>query len=157
MTVKLRKLISGGQTGVDRAALDVAVKLHIPCGGWCPRGRWAEDGPISSLYPLQETPSEEPAQRTEWNIRDSQGTLILHAGEVTGGTHLTLELVRQYREPVLVLDLTRGPAPGQVRLWVANQEIHILNIAGPRESESPGIYASALAFLTDALSPCRET
>ena len=82
----LTRIVSGGQTGVDRAALDVALELSIPCGGWCPKGRKAEDGALPARYPLKETPSEEYAQRTTWNVRDSDGTLILTHGAPTGGT-----------------------------------------------------------------------
>ena len=85
----VEKIVSGGQTGVDRAALDVALELGIPCGGWCPRGRRAEDGALSARYPLMETPSDDYVQRTTWNIRDSDGTLILTRGEPTGGTAQT--------------------------------------------------------------------
>src|SRR5438876_1977372 len=86
------KIISGGQTGVDRAALDVALELGIPCGGWCPQGRRAEDGVIPARYPLRETPWWGYPQRTEWNVRDSDGTLILAEGEPDRGTVLTREL-----------------------------------------------------------------
>src|SRR5437660_8666127 len=97
------KLISGGQTGVDRAALDVALELGLPCGGWCPRGRKAEDGVIPDRYPLAETPSPSYRQRTRWNVRDSDGTLILVRGRPTGGTALTLASARRLGKPVLVV------------------------------------------------------
>ena len=77
----LAKIVSGGQTGVDRAALDVALDLSLPCGGWCPKGRKAEDGPIAAHYPLTETPLDSYPQRTEWNVRDSDGTLVLTRGK----------------------------------------------------------------------------
>src|SRR5215217_2323846 len=89
------KIVSGGQTGVDRAALDVALELGIECGGWCPAGRQAEDGPIDARYPLRETPSADPAQRTEWNVRDSDATLLLTTGAASPGTELTREVARR--------------------------------------------------------------
>src|SRR5215471_7567840 len=100
------RIVSGGQTGVDRAALDAALELGVPCGGWCPRGRAAEDGPIDDRYPLHETPSRDVEQRTEWNVRDSDGTLILNRGpELTGGTLLTQRVAQRDRKPWMVIDL----------------------------------------------------
>ncbi len=90
-TLPIAKIISGGQTGVDRAALDVAIELELPCGGWCPRGRLAEDGTVPDRYPLQETRSAEYAERTERNVIDSDGTLIIATRPLTGGTALTVE------------------------------------------------------------------
>mgnify|MGYP003793290687 CR=1 FL=1 len=90
----IKKIVSGGQTGVDRAALDVAMQLGIPVGGWCPRGRRAEDGRIPDSYPLREASSVNYAKRTELNVRDSDGTLILSGGPLTGGTALTESLAR---------------------------------------------------------------
>ena len=146
-------LISGGQTGVDRAVLDVALDLGIPCGGWCPRGRRADDGPINARYPLQETPSAEYAQRTEWNVRDSDGTLVLTRGEPRGGTALTVTFARDQGRPVLVLDLAGVHPAGAVGDWLRREGIRVLNVAGPRESGAPGIYQEALSFLLAALGP----
>jgi hypothetical protein len=98
---------------VDRASLDAALEFGIPCGGWCPKGRKAEDGPIPPRYPLSETPSADYGQRTEWNVRDSDGTLILNSGELAGGTAQTVEIARRLRKPFLVVDLApreRRPA-----------------------------------------------
>src|SRR5437867_4357828 len=97
--VMFTKIVSGGQTGVDRAALDVALELGVKCGGWCPQGRRAEDGRIDERYPLQETPWDGYPQRTEWNVRDSDGTLILTCGEPDRGTALTIELVQRKKKP----------------------------------------------------------
>lgn len=102
-------IVSGGQTGVDRAALDVALELGFLCDGWCPRGRKAEDGPIACRYPLRETPSARLSQRTEWNVRDSDGTLILTKGRPRGGTALTIQLATRLTRPHLVLDLDAAP------------------------------------------------
>jgi len=144
------KIVSGGQTGVDRAALDVALELGLPCGGWCPKGRAAEDGPLAVRYPLTETPSEIHAQRTEWNVRDSDGTLVLTRGTPTEGTALTVAIAKRLRKPCLVLDLLdlhEQPAESAVWTWADQHHIRILNVAGPRESKCPGIYAQAAAFL----------
>ena len=97
----IKKLVSGGQTGVDRAGLDVALARGIPCGGWCPRGRIAEDGVISERYPLTETDSVDPSQRTEFNVRDSDATLVLWDGRGTDGTRLTIECAQKYARPLL--------------------------------------------------------
>jgi hypothetical protein len=146
-------IVSGGQTGVDRAALDAALVLGLPCGGWCPRGRRAEDGPLDPRYPLRETPSSHYPERTEWNVRDSDGTLILTRGPARGGTALTIALARRLGRPHLVLDLAAHPRPdpAKVTLWADAHHIATLNVAGPRESQHPGIQDEARAFLEDAL------
>ena len=95
------RVVSGGQTGVDRAALDLARELHLPCGGWCPRGRRAEDGVVPARYRLRETPSTAYTQRTEWNVRDADATLILHRGPLQGGSALTARIARRLRHPLL--------------------------------------------------------
>ena len=143
----MQKIVSGGQTGVDRAALDAALARGLACGGWCPVGRRAEDGPIAGRYPLTETPSPEYAQRTEWNVRDSDGTLVLHRGDLSGGTAQTIELAQRMGTPCLVLDLMKAPQPSAVQAWVKTHQITVLNVAGPRESKSPGIYTLAARFL----------
>lgn len=149
------RIVSGGQTGVDRAALDVALRLGIPCGGWCPRGRRAEDGTIPSRYPLVETPAARYPQRTEWNVRDSDGTLVLHAGAPRGGTALTLRLLGRQRKPVLRVDLDERPDPRAVADWIASEGIRVLNVAGPRETECPGVGGRANRFLGEAFRPFR--
>lgn len=148
------KLLSGGQTGIDRAALDVALALGIPCGGWCPRGRKAEDGVIPDRYPLTETTFPEYAQRTALNVRDSDGTLILTRGEPSGGTALTIDIARQRKKPCFVVDLDDRPDVSAVQRWLQEQNIQILNVAGPRESQSPGIGAAAALFLQQILPGC---
>jgi hypothetical protein len=145
------KVISGGQTGADRAALDMALALGLPCSGWCPKGRRAEDGPIDSRYPLVETPWWGYPQRTEWNVRDSDGTLVLTCGQPDRGTALTIELTRRMSKPCLVIDLTGEPDPAAVRDWAVANHIRVLNVAGPRASESPDIYQSAARFLRSVL------
>ena len=144
------KVVSGGQTGVDRAALDAARAIGLPMGGWCPRGRLAEDGAIAAQYPLRETPGEDYAERTEWNVRDSDATLVLTRGRPSPGTALTIELARRIERPLLVLDLRDDPDPGAVARFVRDGAITVLNVAGPRESQSPGIGQQARAFLERA-------
>ena len=141
------KVVSGGQTGVDRAALDVAFEKGLPRGGWCPQGRRAEDGALDSRYPLIETPSAEYFQRTEWNVRDSDGTLVLTRGTPTEGTAFTIEIAKKLEKPCLVLDLAEAPKESAVTVWAADHNVRVLNVAGPRESKCPGIYAQAAEFL----------
>jgi hypothetical protein len=139
----VRRVVSGGQTGVDRAALDAAWAAGIRTGGWCPQGRRAEDGMIPGRYPLQETPSPEYAQRTAWNVRDSDGTLVLTGGPAAGGTQRTIEEAIARQKPLLQVDLqteTEAQQVATIRRWLADQSVGVLNVAGPRESETPGIY-----------------
>mgnify|MGYP001396255095 CR=1 FL=1 len=147
-----RRIVSGGQTGVDRAALDVALALGIECGGWCPRGRRAEDGPIPERYPLRETASRRYEERTEANVRDSDATLVLTRGVPTGGTALTCELARRYARPCMVVDLAVEVSLAELRRWLDTSSIEVLNVAGPRESGAPGIHAEATALLQRLLA-----
>ena len=133
------RVVSGGQAGVDRAALDAAITLGLPIGGWCPLGRRAEDGPIPERYPLRETPSADYAERTEWNVRDSDATLILHRGPMTGGTRLTAELARRLGKPLLARDLAVPLDVRAIADWLVANRVRVLNCAGPRESGAPGI------------------
>ena len=157
------KLLSGGQTGVDRAVLDVALARGLPYGGWCPRGGWAEDCPtppgLLTKYPhLKETPLADPAQRTEWNVRDADACLILvDAGgsEISAGTTLAKELAQCYRKPLLVVDLREPDILERAAPWLRVQRAAFgagftLAVGGPRESEAPGIYERASRFI-DAL------
>ncbi|GCE45595.1 putative molybdenum carrier protein [Thermosporothrix hazakensis] len=137
-------IVSGGQTGADRAALDWAMAHHIPYGGWCPAGRLAEDGPLDARYELQETPTSSYAQRTEWNVRDSDGTVLFSLSpHLTGGTLLTLRLARKYRRPYLHLYQTERQQNPATRLLAFLQTYNIqrLNVAGPRASTEPAIGA----------------
>ena len=152
----LEKIISGGQTGVDRAALDVALRFGLDIGGWCPAGRWAEDGPIDARYPLRETETVEPAERTRLNVRDSDGTLILGSMSDSAGTNLTLREAEKLNRPVFTaspLDLDQVEKAFE---WVASENIRVLNIAGPRSSENSGIYGFATRFLIGFLDLCRR-
>ena len=154
------KLISGGQSGVDRAVLDVAIERGIDYGGWCPKDGWAEDCPeppgLLARYPrLKETPLADPAQRTEWNVRDADACMIaVDAGgiDASAGTMLAQDLAHRYRKPLLIIDLGAADARDRASLWLRVQQARRgdalkLAIGGPRESEAPGIYVRAAAFL----------
>ncbi len=146
----VKKIISGGQTGVDRAALDVALEFGLSCGGWCPKGRRAEDGPIDARYPLRETSSTNYAVRTEKNVRDSDGTLVLTGlGRTSAGTALTIKLAQRHKKPHLVKNLFVRKDLEPVKIWLEVNRIHVLNVAGPRESEVPGIYERSFDFLRE--------
>lgn len=152
MSPRLRKLISGGQTGVDRAALDAALSAGLACGGWCPRGRRAEDGPLDPRYPLRETPGSDYAERTRWNVRDADATLILASGSLRGGTALTRRCARARRRPCRVVDPADPRAAEAICSWLAAGGFEVLNVAGPRESQQPGIYASSRQLLDAVLA-----
>ncbi|MEW6185996.1 MAG: putative molybdenum carrier protein [Thermodesulfobacteriota bacterium] len=151
MGVIFSKIISGGQTGVDRAALDAALELGIPCGGWCPKGRRAEDGPISLKYPLSETGSPNYPLRTEKNVREADGTCILTNGPLRGGTALTVRFAVELEKPYLIIDLNDHFDPPKVREWGEKNNIKTLNVAGPRESEAPGIHEKAFLAIKSFL------
>ncbi len=148
----VRTIVSGGQTGVDRAALDVALALGLPCGGWCPRGRRAEDGVIAAHYPLTETPRAAYLQRTAWNVRDADATLVLLRRGPVGGTRATVRIARRRGRRCRVVVLGANARPGAVAGWLRAARVRVLNVAGPRESEAPGVYRAALAFLREVLA-----
>ena len=148
----VERILSGGQTGADRAALDFAIAHGIPHGGWCPRGRLAEDGPIAERYQLEETPDAEYAQRTEWNVRDSDGTVIFSLAPVlTGGSLATVVFARRLGKPCLHLSREAGDdgeLTEQLAAFVQRHQIRRLNIAGPRVSGELGIEAFVKRILT---------
>ena len=148
----LRKIVSGGQTGADRAALDWAIGRGLPHGGWCPKGRKAEDGVIDRRYNLAETPSEDYSQRTEWNVRDSDGTAVFSIRkELQGGSLLTVELAGQYDRPMIHLRQDERTNHAQeLRSFIDEFEISVLNVAGPRESDEPGVYRFVASVLDQA-------
>jgi len=144
----LHKVISGGQSGVDRAALDAALTASLATGGWCPRGRWAEDGKIDVRYPLRPAPLMRPCCRTILNVRDSDGTLVLVQSRPKGGTALTTRALGRAR-PRNVVDPTMASSLRRTRWWLIKQQIGCLNIGGPRASEDPEIHELALGFLDE--------
>ncbi len=148
---ELKQIVSGGQTGVDRAALDAALGLNFPCGGWCPKGRRAEDGVIPARYPLRETDSPAYVQRTALNVADSDGTLILTNGALRGGTALTAELARKKGRSYRLVQLEKGMPVAETVSWLDEHAIAVLNVAGPRESQRPGIYQEAREFIQRVL------
>lgn len=140
------KIVSGGQTGVDRAALDIAIKLNIPHGGWCPRNRLSEDGVIPAKYQLAETKSSEYSERTKLNIQDSDGTLIIVPKidiKITDGTILTIQEAQYTGKPHLIVNISEQIDTLSIIRWTNENNINILNIAGPRESQCPGIYVKS--------------
>jgi len=150
----IRKIVSGGQTGADRAGLDAALQAGIAHGGWVPRGRKAEDGRIPARYRLREMPSFRYADRTERNVMDSDATLIVSRGPLTGGSRLTLGLARRNRRPCLHVDLEKTrteEAEVEVRSWLEENGVETLNVAGPRASNDPGIYDRVLRLLLGVL------
>ncbi len=144
MSLEPRRIVSGAQTGADRAALDAALEAGVPVGGWVPRGRLAEDGRVPDRYPnLQETPGDDYETRTRWNVRDADATLILSHGPLTGGSKLTRDIARSLEKPVRHVDLavmTVAEAVAAVRAWLGMLEGETLNVAGPRASNDPDIY-----------------
>ncbi len=142
-------IVSGGQTGVDRAALDVAIARKIPHEGWCPKGRKAEDGIIQYFYNLKETETEDYEQRTKLNVRDSDGTLIILRGKAIGGTFLTIQEAEKLKKPLFVYDFNAETSVSKVVAWVKENKIKKLNIAGPRESQTIGIYKDTFNLISE--------
>lgn len=146
-------IISGAQTGVDRAALDAAIACGLGYGGSIPRGRLAEDGPIDTRYTgLEELDSDDYALRTQRNVRDADATLILYPAELEGGTALTQRIAHRLNRPVLLVDIekeTERSAIIRIRSWIEELEPAVLNIAGPRESRHPGLYDRTRTLLEE--------
>ena len=158
--LRVTRIVSGGQSGVDRAALDFAIARGIPYAGWCPNGGWAEDCPdppgVLARYPtLRETPDRDTRQRTDWNVRDSDATLVLTRSNASSpGTSVGIVAAETYAKAHLIVDIDAPDAGGRIRAWLAaNPGIQTLSIGGPRESEAPGIYRAALALLTQLTRP----
>jgi hypothetical protein len=142
----LEKIISGGQTGADQAALDAAIKLGIPHGGWIPKGRLTEDGPLPTKYNLTEMPTDSYPERTKKNIRESDGTLILSHGMLTKGSEFTRKMALKYQKPLLHIDFNHMipfDAAVVINNWMVDHDIKTLNVAGPRSSSDPKIYRAA--------------
>lgn len=152
--IAINKIISGGQTGADRAALDFAIAHGIPHGGWCPKGRKAEDGAIPLRYKLNEMATGDYLKRTRQNIADSHATLILNIGELDGGTKRTVSFAQQLNKPFKIVQLDSGDQKytvEQIREWLRTACSGSLNVAGPRESKRPGVYRLSYDFLTRLL------
>lgn len=147
----IARLVSGGQTGADRAALDWAIAHGIAHGGWCPRGRRAEDGPIDPRYRLEETPSRDYEQRTRWNVRDSDGTLIIsRAPGLTGGSAYTARAAERLGTPCLHVHPGADDAK-EILEWLEKAGVETLNVAGPRASTDAGAYDYAMQVLESLL------
>ena len=144
------KIISGGQTGVDRAALDVALNHGIDCGGWCPAGRLDEFGRIPDRYPLQELESGGFTERTLQNVKDSDGTVIIYPGKIAGGTEQTVRFCQDLQRPYELIDASGVSAEDAAKLisdFVRKHKIEILNFAGPRQTGWPEGYHYASRVL----------
>ena len=155
----IKKIISGGQTGADRAALDVAIRLGIPHGGWIPKGRLTEKGPLPQKYRLQEMPTDSYPARTEQNVIDSDGTLIIGRGKLTGGTDYTRHMTLKHKKQLLGIDLDQiglYDAASLVASWIKMRRIAILNVAGPRASEDRQIYSDVITILQRAIRILRD-
>jgi len=152
-SLPVKRIVSGGQTGVDRGALNAAIALGIDHGGWCPSGRRAEDGTIPGRYDLRETEAAEYHIRTERNVLDSDATLILYRGELTGGTQLTEQIARRHAKPHMSVDLDAGVALGDIAAWLHANKIAVLNVAGPRESSAEGVEAESEQLLMFLFAP----
>lgn len=154
----LALIVSGGQTGADRGALDAALALSFPCGGWCPAGRRAEDGEIPLTYPLQELEAAGYRKRTIRNIQDSDATVIFCAGEPVGGSLLTLRTCERLGKPHRVIDMQSTSselAAAEVLAWVKELRIAALNVAGPSEGRAPGTQAWVDAAMRDLIRLAR--
>ncbi len=150
----IKKIISGGQTGVDRAALDVALRLDIPHGDWIPKGRKTEDSTLFEIYRLKEMPTDSYPKRTEQNVIDSDGTLIVARGKLTGGSDYTRQMTLKHRKQLLGIDLNLNSyfdAAHLIASWIKLQRIQVLNVAGPRVSKDPGIYSDVLRILVQVV------
>lgn len=169
---RLTKIISGGQTGVDQAALRAANDCGLEIGGWCPPGRECEAGIIPAEFPLKETPEERSSeapdiprsQRTQWNVRDSDGTLVIlpsgasHRGAATDpGTEWTIECAKRYGHPLLICDVNDPKANAKIQQWLNESQVKTLNVAGPTESESPGISDRIYALLSEVFEIRQRT
>jgi len=160
----LKKIISGGQTGVDQAALQAAIDCHIEHGGWCPPGRTCEDGVIPDRFNLDETPVERDSsapsiprsQRTIWNVRDADGVLIFSDSQSDKGTRLAIDTAIELKKPYLVLNSSGNLAVDQIWGWISENSISILSVGGPSERISPGIYGRVHSLLMKILGETKS-
>lgn len=157
--IRSLRIISGGQTGVDRAALDFAIEKQMECFGWCPKGRKAEDGVIPAVYPLRETDSETCEERTRKNVEESEGLLVFLLDVPDKGTIRAIDHAESLDKPIYVVHLTMNTEDQETGLlnMLESNRILNLNIVGPRESNSPGIYKRTKTFLDDLYLRLKET
>jgi hypothetical protein len=150
----VRRIVSGGQTGADRGALDAAIELGIEHGGYCPGGRRAEDGRIPAHYNLVETGSRQYPERTRRNVIESDGTLVVTRGAPTGGTALTVDIAQREGRPLLLIDLAdpESNPDSVIRRWLEAHRIEVLNVAGPRASGASGIAEAVHRLLVAVLA-----
>lgn len=152
--LRLERIVSGGQTGADQAALDVAIELGIPHGGWVPKGRKTECGPLPAKYLLKEMPTESYPKRTEQNVMDSDGTLIISHGELSEGSDYTRMMAAKHGKPWIHVDADKQSmdvAVEMIRTWISGNDIETLNVAGPPASKDPIIYATTKTMLKAVL------
>jgi len=157
--MKALKIISGGQTGVDRAALDAALRHGINCGGWCPAGRLDEFGKIPDYYPIQELKDGGFTERTLQNVKDSDGTVVIYPGQLRGGTEQTVRFCSELQRPYQLIDALKISADGALKLicdFVHRNNIGVLNVAGPRQSEWPKGYDYAFRAIEAFLTQCSD-
>ncbi len=153
------RIISGGETGVDRAALDFALENQIDCFGWCPKGRKAEDGVIPNIYPLKEAATSGYEKRTLKNVEESQGLMVFVDGEPDNGTILAIDHAEKKNKPIYIIHLSMNVEDQETGIldFLEDQEVTIVNIVGPRESNNPGIYRKTKSFLEELLFRLRGT
>jgi hypothetical protein len=148
--IRLEKIVSGGQTGADQAALDVALELGIPHGGWMPKGRKTEGGPLPARYRLKEMPTDSYSKRTEQNVIDSDGTLIISHGGLKEGSDYTRKMAVKHGKPWIHIDADKqstDAAVEMIRTWISGNDIELLNVAGPPASKDPQIYTATKTIL----------
>ena len=157
--MKLRKIISGGQTGADQGALAACRQMGFPCGGWVPKGRRTEKGRVPARYRMRQHWSREYPPRTERNVLDADGTVVFSFGPPEGGSQLTIELAQQHKKPWLALDLTQPHEAVADRLirWIRRRlpDGAILNVAGSRRSKAPGIHMAVKRVVRRVLAELR--
>ena len=155
----IKKIVSGGQTGADQAALDAALKYNIPHGGWIPKGRLTENGPLPDKYQLAEMVSDNYPERIEQNVIDSDGTVIISHGKLSGGSAYTQKMAKKHTKPCIHIDLdqTHGfQAISDIHSWVIENDIEVLNVAGPRASKDSKIYDEVKFIISGVVNKHRQ-